>query len=26
LLGRVDEADAKGCSMAVEEFLKAVQG
>jgi hypothetical protein len=26
LLGRADEADAKGCSMAVEEFLKAVQG
>jgi hypothetical protein len=26
LLGRADEADAKGCSMAVEEFLKAAQG
>ena len=25
LLGRADDADAKGCSMAVEEFLKAVR-
>jgi hypothetical protein len=26
LLGRVDGADSKGCSVAVEEFLKAAQG
>jgi hypothetical protein len=26
LLGRADGADAKGCSMAVEEFLKAARG
>ncbi|MHA1108336.1 MAG: LuxE/PaaK family acyltransferase [Alphaproteobacteria bacterium] len=26
LLGRADGAEAKGCSMAVEEFLKAAQG
>jgi hypothetical protein len=26
LLGRADGADAKGCSMAVEEFLQAAQG
>ena len=26
LLGRAEGADAKGCSMAVEEFLKAAQG
>jgi hypothetical protein len=25
LLGRADGAEAKGCSMAVEEFLKAAQ-
>ena len=26
LLGRAEGAEAKGCSMAVEEFLKAAQG
>ena len=26
LLGRADGADAKGCSMAVEEFMKATEG
>jgi hypothetical protein len=26
LLGRADGEEAKGCSMAVEEFLRAVQG